>query len=171
MRRVGLLLGAAALLVAGAWLAWPSAPWPGTWRPASERAVAATPDAPALIRALGLPDADELRLDVLVDEPGDLLLVYPAGVDPIDTAARWSLAIGRTGLKKTGDASRAGRTVLTFARGGTTVLLAVGRTTVGPFVSVSYPATADHWALGEDEAAPDALAALLPRPVEAQEGR
>ena len=171
MKRAGLVgVGVLAALVAGSWLARPTAPWPGTWRAATARGGSATPNPPRLLADLGLPDAGELPLRVIQDEPGTILVVYPVGVDPVDTAARWSLAIGRTGLKKTADASRAGRTVLTFARGEATVLLAVGRTTAGPFVSVSYPVTPDHWAFGKDEDAPAALVALLPRPAEEPKG-
>lgn len=157
------------MLVIGAAAVWGFTrrddPWPGTWPAApSASGEPATPDAPRLIRALGLSDADDHALLVLRDEGGEILVVYPAGVDPIETAARWSLAIGGTGFRKVEEASRPGRTVVRFSREDRSLVLAVGATVEGPFVSVSVPARAHHWSLLPDASAPPALRALLPPP-------
>ena len=139
-------------------------PWRGHWAPPlAPVAAPATAQVPRLIRSLGLSDGDDYALKVLEDKQRSLLVVYPVGIDPVETAARWSLAIGRTGVSKVADHSRPGRTVLTFASDISTVLLAVGATNLGPFVSVSAPASPGHWGLLADEAAPPALRVLLPR--------
>ncbi len=113
---------------------------------------------------LGLDDAEGYDLHVLEQDADELLIVYPKDVDPVTTAARWSLALENAGLHKTDDWSRPGRTVLRFQGAHGSVLLAVGATIGGPFVLYARPATDGHWAMKPDEAAPQGLRPLLPPP-------
>lgn len=166
MRRVVLpvIIAVALAFGAGAWVLMPPVESPGPPPAPSRRVLSAAPPSLSLLGDLGLPDAEQHALKVLEQGAHDLLIVYPKDVDPIATAARWSLAITGAGLRKTHDESRAGRTVLRFADQDTSVLLAVGRTTEGPFVLFSHPAVGGHWADKPDTEAPAALRALLPRP-------
>jgi len=117
---------------------------------------------PAALAALRLPDAERWPLRVLQDDVDDFLVLYPADHDPTDVAARWSLALAQSGYKRREDRSRPGRTVQRFESGYEVLLLAVGRTVEGPFVSLSRPVDiASHWAMAPDAEAPDALRALL----------
>lgn len=170
MRRGWLVAGAAALV--GLWVLMrpssegPDVPVRATPPPVVALVVSRHPSL-ALLGDLGLDDAERYSLTVLDTGTRDLLIVYPEGVDPIETAARWSLVVVQAGYRKTNDWSRPGRTVLRFADEEMSVLLAVGRTTKGPFVLCSHPARREHWALLPDDAAPRMLLPLLPKDLAA----
>ena len=135
MRRGWLVAGAAALV--GLWVLMrpssegPDVPVRATPPPVVALVVSRHPSL-ALLGDLGLDDAERYSLTVLDTGTRDLLIVYPEGVDPIETAARWSLVVVQAGYRKTNDWSRPGRTVLRFADEEMSVLLAVGRTTKAP---------------------------------------
>ena len=155
MRWVVAILLAVLAVVVAAWLHRDSPPIPNALRaerPARSvhRTVVQSLDAPRTLWST----ADEV------------VYLYPQDTDPAEAASRWSVALSDEGLRKTGDTSRPGRTVLHFGDGEDTLLLVSGRTTTGPFVAVIRPDSAEHWGNGPDAEAPAALAALLPRPQE-----
>lgn len=163
MRWFGALIVLA--VVAAVWL-WPSTPPPAATgpRPLAARLTPSAP-APALLSGLGLTTPDDQSVQVLGKTDTELLVLYPTGVDPITTAARWSLVLTEAGFRKTDDWSRAGRTVLRFENEHTSVLFAAGTTTAGPFVLSVSPAVDHHWATLPDDQAPSALLALIPSPA------
>ncbi len=162
LRWFGVLLVLA--VVAAFWL-WPSAPPPAAPAPHIPRArLTPRAPAPALLSGLGLTTPDDQNVQILDKTDTELLILYPAGVDPITTAARWSLVLTDAGFRKSADRSRAGRTVLFFENEETSVLLAAGKTISGPFVLTVSPAVDDHWATLPDDQAPSILRPLIPPP-------
>ncbi len=130
------------------------------------------PAAPRVVARLKLPDPVEAPGEVLLDDETASLVRYRTDMDPVDIAGGWTLTLGDAGFRRVADASRAGRTVQRFARPDGEVLLAVGRTVDGAFVSLSIPeeGVAD-WVTGPDAEAPEALRAVLPPPeAEAESG-